>query len=97
MDDATYRQWWPLHLRVSNGETLEPEDQALYEAGLCHLHRDESIQADPAKLADLEQKIAAAERKNSELDQQRQALEIRVAQLQARRSVRQADSAGRIE
>jgi hypothetical protein len=84
-------------MRASQGETLSSEDRAFYEAGLCHLHRDEIIHTDTSELESLAQKIAVAVRKNADLDGQRQVLEKRVAQLQARRSDRHAESAVRNE
>jgi len=94
MDEPTYQQWWPLHLRASKGEVLEAEEQAFYEAGLCHLHRDETIRA-PAALTDLEEKIAAAELKNVRLEQQRELLERRLNQLQSRSTGQPFDSSVR--
>jgi len=40
MDDAKYRRWWQLHLRVARGETLNPAEQAEYARGLkCLIKR----------------------------------------------------------
>ncbi len=41
MDEATYKQWWPLHRRAALGETLSVEEQALYEAGTQQLDAEE--------------------------------------------------------
>lgn len=34
MDEATYKQWWPLHYRAAVGKPLTAEEQAVYEAEL---------------------------------------------------------------
>jgi hypothetical protein len=39
MDEPSYRAWWPLHLRVARGESLEGEERAAYEAGLGRVRR----------------------------------------------------------
>lgn len=44
MDDTKYRRWWQLHLRVAKGETLEPAEQAEYDAGLEVLDQEEEEQ-----------------------------------------------------
>lgn len=97
MDEATYERWWPLHLRASKGEPLTAEDRALYESGLCHLHRDETLQYESGALENLYRQIATAERKNADLDLQRDALEKRLAQLLGGRKDRQAETAVRSE
>ena len=33
MDEATYKAWWPLHIRRAQGKTLTREEQTTYEAG----------------------------------------------------------------
>jgi hypothetical protein len=44
MNKQTYNQWWQLHLRVSQGETLSPQEQAQYNAGLDALDNEEKEQ-----------------------------------------------------
>ena len=44
MDEATYKQWWPLHRRAAVGETLSAEEQAVYEAGTRQLDAEEAEQ-----------------------------------------------------
>jgi len=34
MDDAAFRDWWKLHLRVSRGETLGAEEADRYRHGV---------------------------------------------------------------
>ena len=43
MDEATYKQWCPLHWRSALGEPLSAEEQARYEAGLRQLEAEEHI------------------------------------------------------
>ena len=48
MDEATYKQWCPLHWRTALGEPLSAEEQARYEAGLRQLEAEEHIGFDMA-------------------------------------------------
>ena len=41
MEEAAYKQWWPLHRRTAVGELLSAEEQARYEAGLRQLEAEE--------------------------------------------------------
>ena len=41
MDEATYKAWWPLHLRAALGETLTADEQANYESGLKQMEAEE--------------------------------------------------------
>lgn len=47
MDDTRYQRWWRLHLRAAHGETLNPTEQAEYEAGLGALDQEEKEQLKP--------------------------------------------------
>jgi hypothetical protein len=94
MDEATYQRWWPLHIRSAKGESLTPEELAFYDAGLCQLHREERLQASPAKLDELDEKISRIERENAELASKRLALETQLRRLQARKSSPRATSVG---
>ena len=44
MNKQTYNQWWQLHLRVSRGETLSPQEQIQYNVGLDTLDSEEKEQ-----------------------------------------------------
>ena len=61
MDEATYRKWWPLHLRAVSGEALSVEERAAYEMGLRELHAEEEIAGDLATLRATRAAVAAAE------------------------------------
>jgi hypothetical protein len=61
MDDATYRYWWQLHLRVARGETLNPAEQAEYEAGLEVLDQEEKGQVKPESVTALRRLRARVE------------------------------------
>lgn len=50
MDEARYRRWWRLHLRVARGETLDPAEQLEYDAGLEALDQEEWEQFEPDSL-----------------------------------------------
>lgn len=44
MNEQNYNQWWQLHLRVGRGETLNPQEQRQYNAGLDTLDNEEKAQ-----------------------------------------------------
>jgi hypothetical protein len=44
MNEQNHNQWWQLHLRVSRGETLNPQEQRQYNAGLDALDNEEKAQ-----------------------------------------------------
>jgi len=43
MDQASYQQWWLLHLRAARGESLSAGEQAIYEVGLAELDAEEKL------------------------------------------------------
>lgn len=43
MDDATYKKWWPLHIKNAKGEALTSEKQTAYEKGRDQLYPDEDL------------------------------------------------------
>jgi chromosome segregation ATPase len=82
MDEATYRSWWPLHLRAVRGETLTPPEQAEYQAGLDELRRtepspgnSEALQAARSAMETLEAEQAQLRRRRDELAEEIAALE----------------------
>lgn len=73
MDQATYQQWWQLHIRAARGESLSAGEHAIYEAGLAELDAEEKLLFEDANLDLLRRLKAEVER-----------LEATHAQLQAR-------------
>jgi hypothetical protein len=94
VDEAAYKVWWPFHLRVAGGEVLSEQDQSFYEAGLCELHRSETIHLDGSAVKLLDDRIAEAERVNAELARRRQFLESRLSQPRLKSSSKKAGRAG---
>ena len=51
MTDYEYEVWWQLHLRVATGETLDAEENQVYQAGLELLQREEATQLSSADVS----------------------------------------------
>lgn len=62
MDQATYQQWWQLHIRAARGESLSAGEQAIYEAGLAELDAEEKLLRENANLDLLRRLKAEVER-----------------------------------
>ena len=85
MDEKEYQRWWQLHLRVARGETLDPAEEAEYNAGLETLDQEEKAQFDQNGLTRLRRLRAQVEQtrathsqllaKSARLDEQIAALE----------------------
>ena len=85
MDEEEYQRWWQLHLRVARGETLDPAEEAEYNAGLETLDQEEKAQFDQNGLTRLRRLRAQVEQlrathsqllaKSARLDEQIAALE----------------------
>ena len=61
MNEQTYNKWWQLHLRVSQGETLDPQEQTQYNAGLDALDNEEKEQFQSTGLNAIRQLRASIE------------------------------------
>lgn len=90
MGKFDYETWWQLHLRTAKGETLTPEEQALYQAGNEHLDNEEanvaksewsSLYTLRAQIDQLQQKHAELLHRSSELDAEIALLEENIQQL----------------
>ena len=55
MDEKTYKEWWQLHLRAVMGETLNPDEQTEYNAGMRELDEEEREQLHSNSLVALRQ------------------------------------------
>lgn len=82
MDRETYRDWWPLHLRVACGERLSPEERRAYEAGLQELYDDEALPRETERLRDARVAVASLEEERSELDARRRRLDEEIEALE---------------
>lgn len=83
MDEAAYRDWWPLHLRVARGETLTPAEEASYNAGLRQLHQADPPLQDIERLRKARADLPALETEHTDLVERRQRLDAEIAALEA--------------
>ena len=68
MEEAEYKQWWPLHRRAALGEPLSAEEQARYEAGLRQLEAEEPpIQSNIDELRQARQQMLKAQAEYQQL------------------------------
>lgn len=85
MDVSEYAAWWPLHLRVARGETLNADEQSRYESIRDELDRDDELPLlVDAKHARSDLRQLEAER--DELERRRQQLDSRITVLEGRLS-----------
>lgn len=83
MDEATYQQWWQLHVRTARGESLRRDEQTIYDAGRHELEQDEKLgHLENAKQARVE--LQTLERERRRLEQRRQQLDGEIAALEGR-------------
>ncbi|HZO91706.1 MAG TPA: hypothetical protein VFB38_25515 [Chthonomonadaceae bacterium] len=83
MDEQAYKAWWSLHLRKARGETLTPEEQAVYEAGREQLYAEERLNGSIEELRRLRAEIKAMEEEHSQLLERRHEMQERAASLEA--------------
>lgn len=85
MEQFKYEQWWQLHLRVAQGETLQGEEQTSYHKGLLELQATEAevehdlvIQLKQLRmhLDERNSENVALHKKHEQLDQEIAALEV---------------------
>lgn len=82
MDEATFRSWHALHVRVARKEELTGEERTVYEAGLKQLDQEEHL---PACLEELHRARAALRtlaEENARLVERRRALAAVIASLE---------------
>ena len=68
MDEATYKVWWPLHIRAAKGETLNPEEQSIYEAGCRTLDAEERLDGRLEELKQARQRTEVLEAERAASD-----------------------------
>ena len=92
MNEATYQAWQALHDRWARGETLTPDEQALYEAGCTELDAEEilpgslnNLQAVHAKASELDAQIVRAQAEAAALRAQIAEAEARLSEPTRRR------------
>lgn len=83
MDDAAYRGWWHLHLRVALDEPLTDQERAAYETGLAELDAEEMLAWHAGEVEDNRAQIAALEQECDRLRARRTELDREIAQLEA--------------
>lgn len=86
MEEATYRKWHALHLRVARGETLSAQEQAFYESELRKMHQEEALNTDIEALRHMRSRIKELEAENRRLQAQRTHLDREIAALEAQLS-----------
>ena len=86
MNEATHRQWWPLHIKYAKGEALTPEEQAAYEAGRDQLYANENLNGDVEDLKQLRAHILEMEAQLAQMMEQYRALKARAESLEDRLS-----------
>src|SRR5438309_3349899 len=67
MDEATYKAWWPLHLRNALGEPLTPKEREQYRAGKAQLDSEEHLNFDEAAATKTRKQIADLMAQHDEL------------------------------
>ena len=82
MDDATYKVWWPLHIRVAKGETLNADEQTIYEAGCRALDAEERLDGRLEELKQARQRSEEVEAKRAWLQARYEALRAEIAELE---------------
>jgi len=92
MDEATYKVWWPLHIRAAKGETLNAEEQAIYEAGCRTLDAEERSDGRLEELRQARQRTEELETKRVRLQTRYENLRAEIAELETHLSepIRQA-------
>jgi hypothetical protein len=83
MDDATYKRWWPLHIRAARGETLSVEEQAVYEAGRQQMVAEETIDGGLAGLRQAREKMLELKAEYQRMRHRYEQLEAEIATLEA--------------
>ena len=83
MDEATFKSWWSLHLRVARREQLSLDERAHYEAGLRQLHQAEILDGDLGALLQAKASLAAAEAQRAQLQERERVLAEEIATLEA--------------
>jgi hypothetical protein len=83
MDEATYKVWWPLHIRAAKGESLTSDERAFYEMWLKRLHEEEKLDTNLDEARAIRESIKALETERSQLEERRRKLQERAALLEA--------------
>ena len=85
MDQATYEKWWQLHLQNARGESLTPDERALYDTGRRELEQDEQLR-NQADTRQAREEWRSLEAEYAMLEQRRQRLNSEIALLESRLS-----------
>jgi molecular chaperone GrpE (heat shock protein) len=85
VDQKTYERWWPLHLRVARGESLNADEQSSYDAGCCQLEQEEQL-LETTEARESREHLAALEAERADLERRRRQLDAEIANLESRLS-----------
>ena len=77
MDETKYKRWQALHRQAVTGEPLNEAEQTEYEASCREMDEEENLDGDVPRLRELRRKIVEA-------DAEKQRMEIRLAELDAK-------------
>ena len=86
MDEETHKRWWPLHRRAALGETLNAEEQAFYQAGVCQLDAEEeqALSGSVERLRQARRQVQESREEYRRLQAQLEEMEAQIAVLEAR-------------
>jgi predicted nuclease with TOPRIM domain len=84
MEEAEYKEWWKLHRRHALGETLSPDEQAVYLGGKQRLEAEEQLHFDMTEMKRLREEILRWDAEYEQRQEQRRQLRQRIAELEAR-------------
>ncbi len=82
MDEATFRSWHALHVRVAREEELSDAERTTYEAGLKQLDEEEQLPGGLEELRRTRAALRAASEENARLAARRDALEAEIKALE---------------
>ena len=86
MDKEAYEKWWPLHLRVARGEELTEEEQAVYQAGIAELDREESFPGSVEAMRQTQAALRVVEEEYEQLLAEKERLDRKLASIELARN-----------
>ena len=85
MDEATYKVWWPLHIRAATGDNLTSEERTFYEMWLKRLDEEENLYDYQEEISQMEANLRALEAENAQLHERMMQMAIEIAALEVKR------------
>jgi len=83
IDETAYRSWWQLHVRIARGETVSPQQRALYDELRRKLEKDEAFPS-LAQAQEARGELNELEAERVQLQQRREHLDREIANLERR-------------